>query len=560
LDLRQRVYADNPEAAERARVRRLTALYNKYTEGLRLIRPTPRQEAFLACQKKTRVAEGSNRSLKTTAAMIEFARAVTGQDPHDKFPASGQGLVVALDWQPHISELWRKLTQPGEFKTIIDEKTKLPRAVRPDPNDPTRVDPHDEAYQEKWQDGAPLIPESAIQRVQFESKSPATPRWARFVSPRGCWEIDYRSSKGEAVRGKHYNLALFDEQLSNEDFYYEAMRALVRISELRKHTPRFWWSATSQIPNPQYYELCEQAASGSPHVETFLFLIKDNPFISADEKQAFHDSLPEDERRARYYGEHAMVAQRIYPGFDPMGPHGCEPFEIPPTWARFFAVDPGRETCATVFCAIPPEETHIYIYDAFLVKSQGARAWAGEMTARQRDTMFEAGVIDQQAGQQHGMGNEDNEGVADKYWEAAMEAGVKIKQVSGAKWAGFFPGTKDVRGREESVRTAMAIRGLGPGTGSARLQLFRGCLPQLEKEIRYATMDKDDPTKRLKKKHIPDHLVSAMEYLVHFDPGYFSPEPICAPPKEPSLWDEFREMERRQRQQERMDAMLPQSR
>jgi hypothetical protein len=538
---------------ERDRQRTAAVLYQWYTEGLRLIRPSPTQEAFLSCKKKLRVAEGSNRSLKSTAGAIECARCVTHQDPHNKFPARGLGLVVALDWQPHVSELWRKMTVEGEFKVIPDEHTGLPRAVRSDPKNPTQLDPYDAAYRERWSDGAPLIPPRWIKRVNFESMSPPTPRWALIEGPGFRWELDFRSSKGTPVHGKHYNFAWFDEQLMNEQFFYEAMRGLVAIHEPPEHTPRFWWTATSQITNPQYFELSEKAEKGSSSVETFRFLIKDNPYISAEEKQAFHDALPPDERASRYYGEHALVAARIYPGFDPMGAHGCEPFEIPPTWARYGVVDPGRQYYATLFAAVPPDERHVYIYDGFVIKNAGREAWAGEVKRRQHTVQFEAFVIDQQAGRQHPMGAEDHEGVARQFWQAMTKQGVVPNQVATGKWAGFFPGSKDIRAREEALKGWLAIRGEGHVAGTAKLQIFRGQFPELEKQIRYACMKRDDPSKREIRE---ESWVQCLEYLADFNPGYHSPNPVTKINEKSAVMADWEDQKRYERRRTLAASML----
>lgn len=549
--------SDSARNYHRRRIAR--AIAARMTEGLRMIRLTPIQQKFASCLAKQRVAAGSNRSAKTTVCAIELARCFTNSDPHDKYPDSGQALVVGLDWQPHVAEMWRKMTQEGEFKIIPDEHTGMYRAVRPDPDNPTRLDPYDDAYREKWKDGAPLIPPRMIAKKNMESVSPPTPRWAQIIGPRGVWEVDFRSSKGAPVHGKHYNVAHFDEQLVNEQFYYEAMRGLVAINEPPQHTPRFMWSATSQVTNPQYYELQERALMGDPNVAAFEFLIKDMPFISDEEKRLFHDSLPEDERASRYHGIAAVVTQRIYGSFDPQGPHGCEPFDIPSEWARFGAVDPGRSYCATVFAAVPPDESHVYIYDAFVIKSTGAIGWAAEVAKRQHGVRFEAFVIDRRAGLQHGMGSEDDEGVAHKYWDALKEAGVQPRQMSLiGKTAGFFPGTDDVRAREESLRSMMQIRGAGPFAGTARLQLFRGRMPELEKQIRYAVMKHGDVTTRQKIKSKPEDLVSALEYLAHFDPGYYVPESLIPSPVKPppTVLDAWKDQQRYERNVRRSRSLV----
>ena len=127
-------------------------------EGLNLYMELPMGSEFHATNCFARVADGSNRSSKTTTVVVEFSRAVTASDPHDKYlTTNGSALVVGLD-SDHLSMLWSKASEPGAFKIIQDEVTQRWRSVRPDPNNPLLLDPYDLAYAEKWRDAPPLIP------------------------------------------------------------------------------------------------------------------------------------------------------------------------------------------------------------------------------------------------------------------------------------------------------------------------------------------------------------------------------------------------------------------
>ena len=436
-------------------------------------------------------------------------------DPHDKFPKDGLMLVVSEDMD-HLGALWKKMAQPGEFKKIRDEKTKLWRAVRFDPDNPLRLDPYDDAYREKWEDAPPLLPERAYQTPSWENASREIPRYVK--SRINGWRILFRSSEGRPQKGEHYNAVWFDEQLANEQFYIEARRGAVALAEDPRHIPRMWWSATPQNANPQLQELAEVAATGGRNVEAFQFLVWENPYIPDDEKQAFYESIPEDERISRWEGNFALQGRRIYPSYQPQGIHGCEPFEIPPDWARYFVVDPGTRFCATLFLAVDPDEQHIWVYDEEVINQSNTVKWAAAVKRRDRDHAWEAAVIDQKAGSQHQMGI-SNKNTAEEYFLALREAGVQIRSLG--SMGGFYPGNKDVEARQMAVNRWLAIRGTGPFSGTPTLQVMRGCCPKLDQEIKRAHIDVKTGKRSTK---IPQDAVTTLEYAASFQPGYHEPQ------------------------------------
>jgi len=527
----------SPEAtAEAARLRRRAVLNKalaRYTEGLRMYRPLPHLTEVHSCTSKWRVIDGSNRSSKTMTGAAEACRAWLGFDPFDKYPRrGGNSLVVGLQLG-HIAMIWRKCAEPNAFKIIPDEHTGLPRPVRPDPNDFSKLDPYDLAYCEKWRDAAPLIPSRMIASLAWEDRAKGVPRFVRFTTG---WKALFRSSDSKAPQGDHYHFVWFDEEIINAGFITEAMRGLVALDEPPHHRPKGMWTATAQTTNPELLEMREQAQAGSEHVAVFQALIKDNPYVPEEEKQAFHDSLSEDDRKVRYYGEYAIMGRRCYPTFDPGSVHGYDSFEIPPTWCRYIGLDPATQHCGTIFLAVDPEEKHVWIYDGFDLRNSDSVAWAHRIADRRED--FEAVVCDSRMGRSR-MGGATRT-VAHQYAEALGQAGVKLRQYG--PMGGFFEGTPDIPAREEALRGWMALRRDGPFAGTSRLKVARGMLPELEKQIRHAHMDRRAEEKRAKLDH---DMLEALEYLAGFGPRYHEP-PQAKETYDDQVYRHFQEHRRRQ--------------
>ncbi len=484
------------------------------TEGLRLYRELPLSKAFHASTAKTRIGDGSNRSSKSQTGAAEGCRAWQGCDPYDKFVRyNGNALVVGRD-EDQVAMLWRKCAEPGAFKKIRDEHTRKWRAVRPDPNDLLHLDPYDLAYQETWCDAAPMIaPRMLAGRIAWDDRAKGIPRVVKFTTG---WTVLFRSSGGRPPMGDHYHFVWFDEHLENEQFYYESRRGLVGLDEIPRHTPKLIWTATAQAFNPQLQELREKAEAGAEYVDAFQFLIKDNPYVPDAEKQAFYESLPEDERDVRYHGKYAAAGRLVYPTYSPMGIHGCEPFEIPPHWTRYVWVDPGRQHCGCLFFAIDPDEKHVYVYDGFDLRHGTAQTWAAEVKKRETEHSFEAFGIDQQMGKETPVGHAVN--VAYHYFQALQEIGVKPRTQGPLR--GFFPGSPDIPAREEAVLRWLSIRGDSPFAGTPILQVMRGTVPKLDRQLHHARMDHKRENKRAE---MQEDVLVTLEYFAAFDPKYHEP-------------------------------------
>lgn len=489
-------------------------LIKRRMEGLVLYQELPACRAFHESNHKWRVLDGSNRAGKTLGAAAEAVRSWLGADPYKKYiPKNGKGLVIGLDGD-HIAQMWNKCANEGAFKIIPDEHTGLYRAVRASAVDHTVLDPYDDAHREKWRDSPPLIPPRMIQgNIAWDDKAKGIPRLVKFVNG---WQVLFRSSEGKSPQGEHYNMGWIDEQISNEQFYLELVRGLVSLGESHAQRPKGFWSATPQTSNMQLYELRERADTGTGDVAAFQLLIEDNPYIPPEEKLEFYNSLSDDERKVRFHGIYAVVLRRIYDRYDANGMHGVEPFEIPDDWARYVVLDPGKRHCGTLFIAVDPEERHMWVYDGFDHQQGDADSWAAEVAERQGPSRFEAMVIDQQMGRQHPPGAGLN--VAEQYMAALKRAGCTPRMPGDL--AGFVPGTNDVDAREKTLLGMMTPRSFGPFTGEPILKVFRGVLPQLDKQIKRAQID----PKTGKRQKLPEDLLVCLEYISAYNPTYAPPE------------------------------------
>ena len=512
------------------RLKTVLAKLAKYNlEGLRLFRHLPLGQEFRASEAKWRVAGGGNRAGKTMSGCAEMCEAWLGSGVPGRYPPTGgNSLVVGRDLD-HNGMFWRKCAEQGAFQIIRDEH--LPhrwRAVRPDPNDPTRLDPYDFAYREKWKDAPPLIPKRMIRGGEpaWEDARKRIPRQVDFTTG---WRVLFRSSDGNPPQGDHYNAGLLDEEMTNPEFFKELARGLVGLDP--KYKPRGIWTATAQIGNPELMELIERGQSGSESVESFQFVIADNPYILPEEKQAFADVLSEEERETRIYGIPAAFGRIVYPMFN-IGIHTCESFDIPENWARFVITDYGLRHCGVLYIAVDPDEKHLWVIDGYDLQKSDADAWAQSVKAREGKYRFEAFIGDGHMGKEGRVGSGSDESVGKIYWEAAEKYDI-LPRMRGSNYrlGGFFPGHDVIEARTEMLIAALRVRKDGPFAGTPLLQIFRGRIPKLERQIKKAQYEDATkyPARANKRKKLEQDLLDTLEYGVAFKPYYITPEEVAQP-------------------------------
>lgn len=489
-------------------------LRERRLEALRLYRPNENQEAVHACTASEILVIGGNRSGKSLCTFVEDARAVTGQDPYNKYPKeNGILVIVGKDWK-HIGLVCVPLMfRAGAFRIIRDEKTNEWRAYNP------VTDAHRKG---ETKPAPPLIPPRMIKKQSWVLKSA---NYMQYCQLHNGWEIHFFSSEGEPVQGYQSNRCHVDEDVNNENWVPELQARLVD----RKGV--FCWSAMPHSTNnallglKERADASEQALGDKSIIRQFKLRMLDNPYLDTEEKKKSIErwaALGEDVLRMRAEGDFVTDSVLCYPNFD-MRIHGMERSElpdgqIPHEWTRYAVIDPGHSVTAVLLCAVPPNEDYWLVYDQLYLRQCNAEVFGEEFTKKVRNWHFHAFLIDAHGGRLRDIGS--GRLPVEQYTEQLIRRGVR-SQITGSS---FLAGCDDIQARMESTRTALHIRPQGTPT----LRVLRGSCPDLEREIkRYRKLvnyvagtaivtDKPNTKGEV-------HLCQCLEYLCAYRPKYHRP-------------------------------------
>lgn len=452
----------------------------------------------------------NHQSGKTLSATVEVARAVSGRDPHLKYPRTdGRCFACTTRGREVGLVLYRKLCVPGAFRIIRDEVTGMWRAYRPWVLE-------DFERRSETKPAPALIPERVLnpKKIAWHSKREDIPAHAKLENG---WEITFFSTEGKAPTGADIDLAWFDEEVIDPSWYPEVSARLLDRSG------KFIWSATPQAGSDRLYDLslmaAEETGKPNPRVEEFVTMLADNPHVSEEQKKMLGEKFASpEEYRVRIEGEFAILSLKVYPEYNEKV-HLVTPFEVPHSWCRYAAVDPGHQVCAVLFIAVPPKDSEYYgrkfIYDELYMRNCTAAMFGREMKAKCQGQTFQAFLIDGRAGRMTEIASGLN--VEMQYALALKENGV----ASMATGYGFMWGSDDLKGGIESVHAWLATKENGKPT----LQLFNGKTYNTNKEmVRYHKRrdPKGNVTDEPVKKN--DHTVDLVRYFAAFGCPYFKPK------------------------------------
>jgi hypothetical protein len=493
-------------------------------EALRLYRPNPNQEKIHTSTASEKLVIGGNRSGKSLCTFVEDARAVTGQDPHGKYPKeNGILVIVAKDWKHIGLVVVPYLFRAGAFRIIKDEKTKEWRSYNP---------ATDEHRRGETKPAPPLIPPRMIKKQSWVLKS------SNFMS--SCvltngWEIHFFSSEGEPVQGFQCNICHIDEDINNEQWVPEMQARLVD----RKGT--LMWSAMPHSTNNALLGLKERADASEEQlgekseIRQFKLRFLDNPFLDSEEKRKSIERWSangEDVLRMRSEGDFITDSILVYPTFD-MRIHGMERDElpdggiVPETWTRYCAIDPGHAVTAVLFMAVPPDEAFWLCYDQLYLRQCNATMFGEAFAKKVGSAHFHSFIIDAHGGRLRDIGS--GRLPSEQYTEQLVKHGIR-SQVTGSS---FLAGCDDIMARCESTRTALHIR----PNGTPQIRVLRNACPDLERELkRYRKLVNhvagvaivtDKPNTKGE-----CHISQCLEYLAAYRPSYHKP-PARYQEKEP---------------------------
>jgi len=488
----------------------LYEIHRRRNEALRIFTPLAEQERGFSNDACERLAIGGNRGGKTTWTVVEIARAVTGQDPYDKYPRTdGKCILVGRDIKHCGKVFYEKMFKPGAFKIIRDVDTGEWRTYNPN-------NPVDKARSNQAKKSPPLIPDRFYdyRKIVWENKKDEEPK---TIPLKNGWTLYFFSSLGAPPQGWNVDIVAFDEEIEHPLWYPEMSARLLDNMTVDPETGKvrggkFIWSATPQACTQRLYDLYMESekvrGEESPRVLTLEFGMLDNQFVLDKAKRDFIAKFAEneDELAVRVYGKFALLGTRIYSEFMPNGVHGCDPFPIPEDWTSYMVVDPGRQVCAVLFFAVPPP-WHAWakrkiVYDELYIKRCNAKIFADAVVKKVNGRPIQAGIIDWSAGRIPEIGT----GVTHEQQYAAALKAVKFKFTNGG--SNFIWSSNDVKGGIERVRNAMHIV-----NGRTELVVMKGKTPNLCHEIeRYAYkrlpsgLVTDEPIKQL------DHSADCLRY------------------------------------------------
>ena len=348
----------------------------------------------------------------------------------------------------------------------------------------TRLEaPGDRVSGVKMREAPPLIPKRLIKAIQWVSLKAMQPK--KLILKNGS-ECTFYSSESDpfSIQGTRLHLAVFDEEVRNEGWFSEAIARLVDYGGY------FVWSATPQTGTQKLYDLGQKALEESelgnekPLIEEFLISIRDNPYLTEEDKAMFIMSLDdEDQIKIRVEGEHAIAGFKIYaPYFFPRGLHAIEPFPIPDDWTKFAAIDPGSQVGAVLFAACPPKRrppdcklpTHlfgdfVYIYDEIHIKRCDAQKLAFEFKNHVGDQRIREILIDHHGGQLTEIGSGKNP--EQQYKESFVASKIRVPEIGRY----FTWGSDDLAGGILKVKECLRPR----LDGTPRIRILQHAAPQL---------------------------------------------------------------------------------
>lgn len=491
----------------------------------RVLTLTDKQKAFIENPARIRLALGSNRAAKTSMALLDAALIVCGWHPVRTFKRGYHGRLyfVGKDAKALGEVFYRKLRGWGEFKIIKDKETNQWRSYN------ENVEPE---RAEEAEMAPPLIPDRFIHpdiKKGSAFRSFKTKELKKLVVKNDLgqiWHLDFFTSEGEPPRGANIDGVYFSEEIENPEWYNE-MR--MRLTDRRGFLV---WDAAQQDGSDALAELESRAdremSLPNPTVWKCRWSMYDNPYLPIQAiEDAKRDLTSEDEIRVRIYGESATNKIRCFPEFSAVThafkrqwlPKG----HIPLDWTRYMGFDPGYETAAAVFFAVPPTsyEFHpslVLAYDEIYLWGKAVEEHVEAMRRKMEGQSIYEFIFDDTQSRKH-----ESTGVTirDQYLRVMRQLGVQSEK----NGVGYTPGYDDRDAGAEIVRSALRRQ----VNGMPKLMILEDTCPNLVNELRSLKRDKTKSKYRgvmYKDAPAPNqaaHSYDATRYVLGARPVYHPP-------------------------------------
>ncbi len=467
----------------------LEEMAERENESLRLYEDLPYQRTFHQEKAQQVLVQKGNRTGATLALMVELARAVTGNDPFDKYPKKDGKAAILVYGENHVGRVvYNGLFRTGHFKgfrLIRDLDTKMLRAFRPWPV----ADGGDLEREGESIPHGPLIPKRYIAgKIAWTKFSERVFSLIRFTTG---WELYAANSAGDPgqFQGLSINFYGIDEDLASPGWYEEAQGRVTDVGGLIR------WTALPHAKNDDMMKMIEFTERESeryakepdkpPQGVIIRASIFDNKFLDPEKRDTVvrgWKSMGEDVYRKRAHGELDILSTLMYPTFnrrlhDVMSsPTLAEDQQLlintgevpkewtasrilaarmgePPTdWTRYVSIDPGYNIFAIAFLAVPPPELgeQVFLYDLCYLNQANHTMFGEAMRERCHDKVIEKFFIDFHGGKLRGTAG--GEWPMHIFSDELRRHGIKSESTGHS----FHPGSDDRKFREETMRIMLA--------------------------------------------------------------------------------------------------------
>jgi hypothetical protein len=540
-------------SGQRDLLKLLQMVADRQLEALNLYQPLPFQERFHAATAKEVILSKGNQVGGSICGFAEVARAITGQDPHNKYPKSG-GIAVCLGYgERHIGNVIHKyLFRWGSFEIIRDEVTGEWRVYRPWPKDVVRLgSPGDLDRRDEARPAPPLVPDRLMKNITWKK---AGDRVFSMVTMKNRWEVYAYNSQGESehAQGFQCNLWHIDEDVATDGWVNEAVGRLTRRKGLLRWTAMPHAKTDDIVMMLQRAE--EEAVKPNPKTVVIYAGIDENPFLddeTKEENKRIWRSSGDEEYARRAEGRLIISSRRMYPHFDENVHNAIKKLDreeqqredagenlrchaqkvltetagVPPfDWCRYLSIDPGYTIGAGVFLARPPSGEFYIAYDELYIPNCTASIFAEAVQNRWNGDPIQEFIFDFHGGKLRSLGTAE---VPVEVYEKEFASHGLVCQARGSK---FAPGSDDVKARELALRELLIPRvGHWKHQGLPKFFVVVQNCPNLCRELKnfkrkMAKVGKRDVVLDQGDRRSGTHAVECVEMLAAHGMPYVKPE------------------------------------
>ncbi len=199
-------------------------------------------------------------------------------------------------------------------------------------------------------------------------------------------KLGYCDAESDVLQyqGQSYEVIGLEEATHFTYFQYQCLTECNRASGAmeKPYPPRMLLTANPGGVGHDWFKrlFVDRQYRGNEKSENYVFiksLVYDNDYMMKHNPEYIEalEALPEKRRKAMLYGDWNSFEGAFFPEFSEEM-HVCAPFEIPPFWQRFRALDYGLDMTACLWLAVSPDKkVYVYreLYEPGLLLSEAAK-------------------------------------------------------------------------------------------------------------------------------------------------------------------------------------------